>query len=121
MDPREAERFEEGLDFEYHDASENHRFQEHQNLRTCLASHGGCGGSSLRECVELLNNTKRNYEKTSDPQQVMSPNVEEKQTTANTTDSGSTPSNAPLLKNEPQSRSEQVNSEAATQNWNRQR
>ena len=28
MDPREAERFEEGLDLEYHDASENPPVQE---------------------------------------------------------------------------------------------
>ena len=65
-------------------------------------SHGGCGSSSLRECIELLNNTRRNAlatlhsgvkdEKSSDPQQVMSPNVEEKQTTANATVSGSMPS-----------------------------
>ena len=53
-------------------------------------------------------------EKTSDPQQVMSPNVEEKQTTAQVTTSGSMPSDALLPKDEPQSRVDKVKSEAPT-------
>ena len=62
-------------------------------------SHGGCGSSSLRECTEFLNQTRSNSpatlhsgvktEKSSDPLQVMSPNVEEEQTTANVPASGS--------------------------------
>ena len=73
-DPREAERFEEGLDLEYHDASENPPVQEPSDSMR----KSGCGSSSLRECIELLNNTERNTpvalhsgvkkEKTSDPQ-----------------------------------------------------
>ena len=87
-------------------------------------SHGGCGSSSLRECIELLNNTRRNApatlhsgvkdEKSSDLQQVMSPSVEEEQTTANAPVSGSMPSDTSLLKDEPQSRTDQVKSEVVT-------
>ena len=59
VDPREAERFEEGLDSECHDATEeppdtNRPEPEHM---PCF-SHGGCGSSSLRECIELLNQTR---------------------------------------------------------------
>ena len=79
VDPREAERFEEGLDLEYHDASENPSVSETSgSMHKSVFSHGGCGSSSLRECVELLNNTEHNApatlhsgvkkEKTSDPQ-----------------------------------------------------
>ena len=125
MDPREAERFEEDLDLEYHDASENPPIPEApEPTHTPSFSHRGCGSSSLRECIELLNNTRRNApatlhsgvkdEKLSDPQQVTSPNVEERQTTASATVSGSMPSDASLLKDEPQSRTDQVKSEATT-------
>ena len=59
--PREAERFEEGLDLEYHDASENPSVPETPNpVHTSAFSHGGCGSSSFRECIKLLNNTGRN-------------------------------------------------------------
>ena len=79
MDPREAERFEEGLDLEYHDASESpHNSETPEPSHMPSFSHGGCGSSSLRECIELLNNTRRNApatlhsgvkdEKLSDPQ-----------------------------------------------------
>ena len=87
-------------------------------------SHGGCGSSSLRECLELLNNTERNApaalhsrvkkENRSDPRQVMSPNVEEKQITAQVTTSGSMPSDELLPKDEPQSRGDKVKSEVLT-------
>ena len=83
--------------------------------------HGGCGSSSLRECIELLNNTGRNApatlhsgvkkEKTPYPPQVMGPSVDEKETTARTTASGSMPSGTPTVKDEPQTRTEQVKSE----------
>ena len=61
MDPGEAERFEEGLDSEYHDAAEeptdtNKPEPEHM---PCF-SHGGCGSSSLQECLDLLNQTRSN-------------------------------------------------------------
>ena len=89
-----------------------------------VLSHGGCGSSSLRECIELLSNTERNApatlhsrvnkEKTSDPQQVMSPSVEERQTTAQVTTSGSMPSDTSLPKEEPQSRIDQMKSEVPT-------
>ena len=59
--PREAERFEAGLDLEYRDASENPFVPGTPNpVHTSAFSHGGCGSSSLRECIELLNNTGRN-------------------------------------------------------------
>ena len=61
VDPREAERFEEGLDVEHHDASENPQIPgTPEPTHMPSFSHGGCGNSSLRECVELMNNTRRN-------------------------------------------------------------
>ena len=82
VDPREAERFEEGLDLEHHDTLENPQIPgTPEPTHMPSFSHGDCGSSSLRECIELLNNTKRNTpatlhsgvkdEKTSDPQQEM--------------------------------------------------
>ena len=61
VDPREAERFEEGLDSEYHDASEGpiDTTKSEPEHMPCF-SHGGCGSSSLRECLELLNQTRSN-------------------------------------------------------------
>ena len=59
VDPREADSVEEELDLEYHDASENPSVPEPPDLVPKPDfSHGGCGSSSLRECVELLNNTE---------------------------------------------------------------
>ena len=61
VDPRETEGFEEGLDLEYHDATEDpHVLEPAETMREPVLSHGGCGSSSLRECIELLNNTERN-------------------------------------------------------------
>ena len=55
VDPREADSVEEGLDLEYHDASENPSVPEPPDLVPKPDfSHGGCGSSSLRECIELL-------------------------------------------------------------------
>ena len=86
--------------------------------------HRGCGSSSLRECIELLNNTIRNAPATLHsgieddeligPQQVMSPNVEESQTTTNVQPSGSATFDASLVKDEPQTRVDQVKTEVAT-------
>ena len=61
VDLREAERFEEGLDSEYRNATEepsdsNRPEPEHM---PCF-SHGSCGSSSLRECLDLLNQTRSN-------------------------------------------------------------
>ena len=77
-----------------------------------VPKHVDCGSSSLRECIGLLNNTERNapaalhsrvkMENTSDLRQVMSPNVEESQTTAKHTTSGSAPIDSSPLKDEPQ-------------------
>ena len=61
VDPREAERFEEGLDSEYHDATEEPQDIERPDpAHMPRFSHGGCGSSSLRECIELLNHTRGN-------------------------------------------------------------
>ena len=55
MNPREADSV------EYHDASENPSIPESPKLAPKPDfSHGGCGSSSLRECIELLNNIERN-------------------------------------------------------------
>ena len=115
VDPRGAERFEEGLDSEYHDAAEepadtSNPEQEHGSG----FSHGGCGSSSLRECLNLLDHTRSNFpapchsrvttEKTFVPLQVMSPNVEEEQTHATGLASGSVSEGQLLPKDKPQSR-----------------
>ena len=61
VDPRDTEGFEEGLDLEYHDATEDPRVLEPaETMREPVLSHGGCGSSSLRDCIELLNNIERN-------------------------------------------------------------
>ena len=121
----EAEGFDEGLDLEYHDATEDlNVLQPEEHKRESVPSHGGCGSSSLRECIELLNNPERKapatchsgpkMEKKSGPPQVMSPNVEEGQTTVKQDPSGSMPSDLSLLKEEPQVQTEQMKSEAST-------
>ena len=57
----EAEGSEEGVDPEYHDATEDPNVLESgENKREADLSHGGCGSSSLRECIELLNQAARN-------------------------------------------------------------
>ena len=86
----ETEGFEEGADLVYHDAAEDPSVLEPEdNMREAVLSHGGCGSSSLRECIELLSNPQRkspatchsgpNMENRSGPSQVMSPNVKESQ------------------------------------------
>ena len=61
MDPREAERFEEGLDSEYHDATESpHDSEKPDQGHVTCSSHGVYGSSSLRECLDLLNQAKSN-------------------------------------------------------------
>ena len=121
----ETEGFEEGTDLVYHDAAEDPNVLEsEENSREAVLSHGGCGSSSLRECIDLLNNPQRKspatchsgpkMENRSGPPQVMSPNVEESQTTADQIASGSMPGDLPTLKEEPQVPSQQVKSEAST-------
>ena len=56
----ETEGFEEGNDLVCHDATEDPNVLESEsNTRETVLSHGGCGSSSLRECIELLNNPLR--------------------------------------------------------------
>ena len=61
VDPEVAERFEEGIDSEYHDAEdEEPNNQDLSDLRHIADfSHGGCGSSSLRECLNLLDYNER--------------------------------------------------------------
>ena len=79
----ETEGFEEGTDLVYHDAAEDPNVLEsEENLREAGLSHGGCGSSSLRECIELLNSSSHKspatchsgpkMENRSGPPQVMS-------------------------------------------------
>ena len=52
---REAERLQEDLGLEHHDASEDPLVPDTPKLvPESTFSHGGCGSSSLRECLELL-------------------------------------------------------------------
>ena len=94
------------------------------------SSHGGYGSSSLQECLHLLNQARSNspapchsrveIDKTSNPLQVMSPNVEEEQTDASGQASGSVPEEQLLPKDEPQPRrKEEVKDEEVTPNRNR--
>ena len=115
MDPRESERFEEGLDSEYHDAAEEPADTDKPEPEhmSCF-SHGVCGSSSSRECLDLLSQTMSNSPapcysrvkigKTSDALQVMSPSVEEEQANANEPASGSVSEGQLLPKDKPQSR-----------------
>ena len=61
---KEAERFEEDLDStEYHDATEEPTRKEESEEPQLPKARGhlrGCGSSSLKECIELLNATVRN-------------------------------------------------------------
>ena len=91
----ETEGIDDGLDLEYHDAAEDPNVLEPEEpMREPVLSHGGCGSSSLRECIGLLNNTERKapatchsgskMENRSASPQVMSPSVKESQSTAKT-------------------------------------
>ena len=61
VDPRETEGFDEALDLEYRDATEDPNVLEPADVkREPGLSHGDCGSSSLRECIELLTSTERN-------------------------------------------------------------
>ena len=121
----EAEGSEEGVDPEYHDAIEDPNVLEsEENKREADLSHGGCGSSSLRECIELLDQAVRNspaashsgpkLEKETGPPQVMSPNVEERQATAVQIPFEKTLGDLLTPKEESQGSSQQVKSEVST-------
>ena len=63
VDSREAERFEEGLESEFHDVAEESpdipTNKPHSGHASCF-SHGGYGSSSLQECLNLLSQAKSN-------------------------------------------------------------
>ena len=120
-----TEGFEEGTDLVYHDAAEDPNVLETgDTTRETVLSQGGCGSSSLRECIELLNNplhkssapwhSGANMEKRSGPPQVMSPNVKESQQTAEQGTPDLMSGNVPTIKEEPQVRLQQTKSEAST-------
>ena len=118
---KEAERFEEDLDStEYHDATEEPIRKEeteepYSQLRP-VGFQGGYGSSSLKECIELLNATASYTpapldsgvgQKTTDPSQVMSPNMEGSLAEADAQpSSGSISQPTSQVKDEPQSRAE---------------
>ena len=96
MEPREAERFEEGIESEFQDAEEVETGETSEGLgpsgtRTheSGAFHGGFGSATLQECLDMINQVSTGapatrhsgvkIEESSNPPQVMSPNVEEKQ------------------------------------------
>ena len=61
---KEAERFEEELDLEYHDATDepnqNEENKGSEPTPRLENFHGGFGSESLKECIELLNATISN-------------------------------------------------------------
>ena len=95
---KEAEGFDEEVDStEYHDASEElTRKEETESTnpqQKSMEFQGGYGSSSLKECIELLNATANSApapldsgvgHKPTDPPQVMSPNMEDTLTDADT-------------------------------------
>ena len=114
---KEAEGFEEDLDsMECHEVNEEPIRKEetddpHPKLRSA-GLQGGFGSSSLKECIELLNATSNHTPapldsgvgRTTDPPQVMSPNMEGPLTEADAQpSSGSISQIAPQVKDEPQS------------------
>ena len=121
----ETEGFDEGTDLVYHDAAEDPNVLESGDttLETVL-SHGGCGSSTLRECIALLNDPLRkspatchsgaNMENRSGPPQFMSPNVKESQQTAEQGAPDLMSGNVPTIKEEPQVQMQRTKSEAST-------
>ena len=115
---KEAEGFDEELDTsEYHDAAEEPIRKEETDvpqleLRS-MGFQGGYGSSSLKECIELLNATSNITpapldsgvgQKSTDPPQVMSPNMEGPSTEADAQPSnGSVSQNPSQVRDEPQS------------------
>ena len=85
VEPRDAERFEEGIDSEFQDAEDVTTGETGEMLEA--ESHGV---GAFRECLCRINQSRteapatlqpgEGTEKTSDPPQVMSPNVEGNQT-----------------------------------------
>ena len=128
VDSREAERFEEGLESEFHDVAEESpdiTTNKPDSGHVSCFSHGDYGSSSLQECLDLLNQAKSNSPapchsrveigKTSNPPQVMSPNVEEEQTYGRGQASGSLPEGQLSPEDEPQSRrKEEIKDEEVT-------
>ena len=93
VEPREAERFEEGIEPEFQDAEETatRENSDGADARTheSGAFHGGFGSATLRECLDRMNQSSTGVpatchsgakiERSSSPPQVMSSNVEEEQ------------------------------------------
>ena len=63
VDSREAERFEEGIEPVFQDAEEGSPKtlgNKPDSGHVSGASHGGYGGSSLQECLDILNQARSN-------------------------------------------------------------
>ena len=94
VEPRDAERFEEGIDSEFQDAEEVTTGETGEVMEAEVHGvggfHGGFGSATLRECLDRINQSRTDApatchsgvdtEKLPDPPQVMSPNVEGDQT-----------------------------------------
>ena len=84
--PREAERFEEGIEPEFQDVDEG----ETGEAEGSGVPHGGFGSATLHECLDRINQSRTDApapchsgvksDESSIPPQVMSPSVEEEQT-----------------------------------------
>ena len=117
VDPREAERFEEGFEPEFQDVEEEFlkMSEEKPNIGHVSSSlYGGCGSSSLQECLDRINQTRntapapchpgvRNDE-SSNPPQVMSPNVDREQIHDSEQVHDTLPKDVPLPEDKSQSR-----------------
>ena len=112
MEPREAERFEEGVEPEPQDIEEIDSGEPGGSLGTDSrgsgALHGGFGSATLQEWLDRINQSRIDapapchsgvkIEESSNPPQVMSPSVEEEQT------HDTTSAERPLPDDEPQPR-----------------
>ena len=63
VDSREAERFEEGWESEFHDVAEEppeFPASKPDSGHASCSAHGGYGSSSLQECLNLLSQARNN-------------------------------------------------------------
>ena len=89
VEPREAERFEEGIDRNSKMLRKRRTGRRIRDKRSCVcgAFHGGFGDATLQECLDRINQSRTDalatchsgvmVEDSPKPPQVMSPNVEE--------------------------------------------
>ena len=128
--PREADRFEEGIEPEFQDAEEVRTRETGEGLETGTresgAFHRGFGIATLQECLDRINQSRTDApatchsgakaEESPDPPQVMSPNVEEEQIHETTSVKRPSPDaeSEPRIKEERKEEDVTPKSEAAT-------